>query len=96
MVFVSTLAAMGTFPMQRIYKCTACKFAVAETVNPIPLDSFSDYAIARKPVIASRLGERAKAWRQTNKRDRRSALFIVRGCLLGELLPLMLKAYFVR
>jgi hypothetical protein len=34
MVLVSTLAAMGVFPMQRIYKCTACKLAVAETVKP--------------------------------------------------------------
>jgi hypothetical protein len=33
MVLVSTLAAMGTFPMQRIYKCTACKFATAVTVK---------------------------------------------------------------
>jgi hypothetical protein len=33
MVLVSTLAAMGTFPMQRIYKCTGCKFVTAETVK---------------------------------------------------------------
>jgi hypothetical protein len=33
MVLMSTLAAIGTFPMQRIYKCTACKFATAETVK---------------------------------------------------------------
>ena len=33
MVLISTLAAIGTFPMQRIYKCTACKFATAETVK---------------------------------------------------------------
>jgi hypothetical protein len=30
---MSTLAAIGTFPMQRIYKCTACRFATAETVK---------------------------------------------------------------
>jgi hypothetical protein len=33
MVLMSTLAAIGTFPMQRIYKCTACKFTTAETVK---------------------------------------------------------------
>ena len=33
MVLMSILAAIGTFPMQRIYKCTACKFATAETVK---------------------------------------------------------------
>ena len=34
MVLVSTLAAMGILPMRRIYKCAACKFAVAETIRP--------------------------------------------------------------
>jgi hypothetical protein len=33
MVLMSTLGAIGTFPMQRIYRCTACKFATAETVK---------------------------------------------------------------
>jgi hypothetical protein len=44
MVLVSTLAAMGTFPMQRIYKCTVCKFVVAETVKPASLRSPSGLA----------------------------------------------------
>jgi hypothetical protein len=30
---MTTLVAIGTFPMQRIYRCTACKFATAETVK---------------------------------------------------------------
>jgi len=28
----------------------------------VPIDSFGDYAVARNAVIASKLGERAKAW----------------------------------
>jgi hypothetical protein len=31
MVLVSTLAASGLFPMKRIYKCSHCRFAVADT-----------------------------------------------------------------
>jgi hypothetical protein len=33
MVLVGTLVVMGTFPMQRIYKCMACQFATAETIK---------------------------------------------------------------
>jgi hypothetical protein len=32
MIAVSTLPAIGRFPMQHIYKCAACRSAVAETV----------------------------------------------------------------
>ena len=32
MVLVSTLPATDRFPQQHIYKCSACKFAVADTV----------------------------------------------------------------
>jgi hypothetical protein len=50
----------------------------------VAIDSFGDYVVARKTVIASKLGERAQAWRQPNKLHSRSALFtgarmLVRG-----------------
>ena len=34
MLLMSTLPAAGTFPMQRVYKCSQCKFVVADTVAP--------------------------------------------------------------
>jgi hypothetical protein len=33
MLLMSTLPESGTFPMQRVYKCTQCKFVVADTVE---------------------------------------------------------------
>ena len=32
MALMSTLPAAGAFPMQRVYKCSQCKFVVADTV----------------------------------------------------------------
>ena len=35
MVLLSTLPAVGSFPLKRVYKCSACLYAVAETVEPV-------------------------------------------------------------
>ena len=34
MVLLSTLPAVGNFPLKRVYKCSTCLYAVADTVEP--------------------------------------------------------------
>jgi hypothetical protein len=33
MIYMSTLPAIGQFPLQHVYKCRGCKFAVADTIK---------------------------------------------------------------
>jgi hypothetical protein len=40
MTVLATLPAMGLFPMQRVYRCTECDFAIADTVDGLPQASF--------------------------------------------------------
>jgi hypothetical protein len=35
MVLLSTLPAVGHFPLKRVYKCSACLYATADTVEPL-------------------------------------------------------------
>jgi hypothetical protein len=33
MVYLSTLPAFGRFQLQHVYKCSGCKFAMADTIK---------------------------------------------------------------